>query len=396
MNDLKAAGAWVRARRKALGLSAMALARKAGLSVNYVSVFERGERLPRWDTARKICEALEVTLPEQQEFFRLVDLAGKPPIAQQLTLGLGHLGVGIAAWHYLPRLLEEVEHSLIHPSMLSSDVLLFDVVGGLASSLAWLALIMKGATRTQCDTMTAFARKRFELASDFTELYPRAFGTRNASHGVIDTASALPSIWRDQAFASPGSSAKLTRLLHRWSYEPRAFTVHARLSVHFKAVLTEKKYGFIQQWPTLVSKTHEAMIARYLWNILELDTHVGPYKPSLQELDLTVLLRSCAREIPLESDIASPPVDTLRYQAERGLAGLDFVQMPEPVSLPGVTDRQHNWFVAARSLDFAVRLFEVPQLGDAVFGCSREQLTEFLDRASDCTGYSPHSDDTAP
>ncbi len=57
-------GARVRARREALGWSQAELAEKVKITPNYVSVLERGLKLPALDTLVVIAKALNVSVPE--------------------------------------------------------------------------------------------------------------------------------------------------------------------------------------------------------------------------------------------------------------------------------------------------------------------------------------------
>lgn len=60
--DAAALGARVRARRRALGLSQRALARRAGVTDAFVSSIELGERMPSLDTLVRLCEPLRLSL----------------------------------------------------------------------------------------------------------------------------------------------------------------------------------------------------------------------------------------------------------------------------------------------------------------------------------------------
>jgi transcriptional regulator with XRE-family HTH domain len=51
----------LKARRSHLQLSQEALAHKAGLSVSYISMLERGQRTPPLDTLEELARALKTT-----------------------------------------------------------------------------------------------------------------------------------------------------------------------------------------------------------------------------------------------------------------------------------------------------------------------------------------------
>jgi transcriptional regulator with XRE-family HTH domain len=55
-------GTLVRRRREAVGLSQEALADKAGLHRTYISLLERGRRMPSIEVVRKLAAALETTM----------------------------------------------------------------------------------------------------------------------------------------------------------------------------------------------------------------------------------------------------------------------------------------------------------------------------------------------
>lgn len=55
-------GAVVRSRRKIVGLTQEKLAERAAIHPTYVGLVERGERNPSLDVAKRIAEALEMTL----------------------------------------------------------------------------------------------------------------------------------------------------------------------------------------------------------------------------------------------------------------------------------------------------------------------------------------------
>ncbi len=62
MYILKAVGAWVKTGRKMQGLSQESLGEKTGLSSNYISLIERGQKQVALTTLETISEALEIDL----------------------------------------------------------------------------------------------------------------------------------------------------------------------------------------------------------------------------------------------------------------------------------------------------------------------------------------------
>src|SRR5688572_31274911 len=65
--SLKALARRVRALRESLSLKQEELARRCGISVSFVSLLERGERSPSYETLLLVAKALEVPV---QELFR--------------------------------------------------------------------------------------------------------------------------------------------------------------------------------------------------------------------------------------------------------------------------------------------------------------------------------------
>jgi transcriptional regulator with XRE-family HTH domain len=55
-------GTLVRRRREAAGVSQEALAAKAGLHRTYISLLERGQRMPSIEVVRKLAAALDTTM----------------------------------------------------------------------------------------------------------------------------------------------------------------------------------------------------------------------------------------------------------------------------------------------------------------------------------------------
>ncbi len=62
MHILKAVGDWVKTARKRQGLSQETLCEKTGLSSNYISLIERGQKQVTLTTLETIAEALEIDL----------------------------------------------------------------------------------------------------------------------------------------------------------------------------------------------------------------------------------------------------------------------------------------------------------------------------------------------
>lgn len=66
IGDLKTWGAVVQERRKAIGLSRLAVAKQAGISRDTVLACERAQHVPERDTVRRICAVLVVPPPSDE------------------------------------------------------------------------------------------------------------------------------------------------------------------------------------------------------------------------------------------------------------------------------------------------------------------------------------------
>ena len=64
LTDCKAIGERIRGHRQALRLSQRALARRVGVSVSFIGMLERGEKLPSLNTAALLSEALDCTIDD--------------------------------------------------------------------------------------------------------------------------------------------------------------------------------------------------------------------------------------------------------------------------------------------------------------------------------------------
>jgi transcriptional regulator with XRE-family HTH domain len=72
-------GDWLRDLRERKGFSSAAgLARRAGLAASHVATLERGDVLPRWATANRLAEAMELSDGERVDFYSAIERARRP------------------------------------------------------------------------------------------------------------------------------------------------------------------------------------------------------------------------------------------------------------------------------------------------------------------------------
>lgn len=365
MRSAKALAKLVRERRAALGLrSAASLARKAGLSVNYISILERGERLPRWDTVETLADALELQGAARGEFFRAVDSAGKPKSARLALTGLPF--PGLAVWKTLPhRLLSIHDRSEICLLDRSADQLVADLVCGFGPLLAWLALSRGSVSRARRAHLRTAAERAFNASGMLTALYPNR---APAGPGLAfnEAASFLPLAWRDELFRDERETARLTRLLKSWDYSPRP-SVPSRLSVRLRDAALDQTYCVNYAQAERIAIVHDAMIAHRLWSELGLTTVFGTAAASAQQSDLAALL---SRDIP----------DVLGITQERVAIAWKTADSEE----------RDRLYAATQHVDLAVRLYELPDLAAQVLPYPRDTIEAALTlAANELGGLSP-------
>lgn len=93
-NIVKAVGARIRELRKARRMAQKTLAAKAGISVSFLSMIERGERAPHIETIGHLADALGVAVPAlfddgrrlrlpHPSYERLIEFAARHQLAQE-------------------------------------------------------------------------------------------------------------------------------------------------------------------------------------------------------------------------------------------------------------------------------------------------------------------------
>lgn len=243
----------------------MALARRAGLSVNYVSIFERGERLPRWKTARLLADALDATEEERVEFFRLIDGAAKPEAAQIATAGLAI--PGLIVWKHLPEILFALPHSqrgLLPPA---ADRVLPDLVAAGAALLGYRAAVVGEPRAGTLDKLRA--------AVDDLAVHETTAVSPPAVTAPCAVSARLVDHWHGLIFATPGAVQRAVRALARWEYSTGFSSLsdgRLRFSFHGDPVPALPQESVRASW---LEHAYNGLTLERLWSLLGLASRFG-------------------------------------------------------------------------------------------------------------------------
>lgn len=185
--------------------SCAALARRAGLSVNYVSMLERGDRRPRWETATVIARALELDDSQTAHLFRLVDAGAKPDEIRDATLA-SELPVG-SIWYYVPSLAVDV---LWDKDKIDIDDAIGFGVPLLSAAATWATLQIEGVgdaalSRYRNAALQYHDDRATALGSDGGRYYP-------------DLLFALTVAFKHDLFGAPRVARKTIGLVEGWGY----------------------------------------------------------------------------------------------------------------------------------------------------------------------------------
>lgn len=274
MGTYQELGTWIRNQRIAKGIrSAAALSRKAGLSTNYISIIERGEARPRWDTAELIAQALGLSEDERTAFFRVVDAADKPQVVWEAASGAPVPGLVI--WSWLPRLLWSVPHKEVTPWYGDPDEVLVDVVRSAASLLSWVALAESGVSPEQEASLLKLESHAKAAAAT---LRPPVYASgglwlEDEPCGAAYLWVTLPQSWKRVLLSSESTARDLVAHLAEWHYQPASphLWQNPAVSFTFHDSRLEGIYGISVISPMDVIRLHDTMIAYRLlaavkWN----------------------------------------------------------------------------------------------------------------------------------
>jgi transcriptional regulator with XRE-family HTH domain len=350
MRKARALANWIRRRREALGVrSALGLARKAGLSINYVSMVERGERLPRWKTAEKLAAALELRGPDRDEFFNLVDQVGKPASAREAAAGVAL--PGLVLWRHLPYLLYQLP-SPAQPFRADflPDEILFNVVRAAGSTLAWAALCLSPPDEEQRATLRARYLAHESRAIEHLLGEGLVSGDDLPHAAAAIAAECLPHLWRRILFAERRSAARWAGLLRSWQCEPAGLADdHALVALGFRDAEHEEHFGFFLINPDTVCQCHDVLVATRLAVDLELLRDVPRFvawlDPGLWPLK---------EYVPVA--LAATPAE---YRSEL---------MPRTARRPREQTARVSIVTALRHAHFALRTLSVPPVAALIFG----------------------------
>lgn len=246
----------------------MELSRRAGFSINYVRMIEKGIFSPQPDAVEKLAEALELTGEERTAFFRSYDSSRTPKTIRDAA---GREPVpGLALWSWLPPLLWAVPHREVTPLYADPDQVLIDVVRSAASLLSWVALADRGPTARHKSQL-------LKLQADAQAAAPTVTPRIVVSGGVFiedepDPEAfvwvALPRYWRQILLGSERTARDLVGRLARWDYQPptKAAPLRRALSFDFKDAQLQSRYGVRCIAPRDVATLHDAMVT---WRLLE-------------------------------------------------------------------------------------------------------------------------------
>jgi len=193
-------------------MSALALADAAGLSMNMVRFAERGLRVPRVATLRRIARQLDLSRAESDKLIRLAALARAPAADQDALTGPSI--PGLVLWKYLPEALYRVDHELLGLAPANPDRLYVDVCSAAAALLAWEALVRQPPTAAQ---RKALIRQIDDAAQTRPANLPQPVTDLFCTRDVLASATA-PHVWRTLLFGTRRDAARAVHRLRRWSY----------------------------------------------------------------------------------------------------------------------------------------------------------------------------------
>jgi len=365
----KRLGSWLRRERLKRGFSsAAALSRKARIALAHAASIERGSFCPTWRTAARLAGALHLCGPEREEFFCLVDAAGKPTAVEETIYEryVREPVPGVVLWKHLPAALFSVEHDDIVLFDLTADDLVADVVRALGSLLAWVHLRNREPGSTQFRRLRTAAKRAFDQSLHLPEVVP-VLGPINPTRAACDAASVLPRAWRNELFARRQTTARLVLPLRKWAYHPRGFPAPARVGAWLRDERLNMAYSFTRLTVETIINVHDSLVADRLWSLLNLTSTFGVTGQSAQEYDLAMQLT------PHNGDLFT----LLRARADDPTIAGDAADAWE---------RRDELRAAAERVDLALRLYELPDLAQRVLQVPRAEVEAGLTRAVDLVG----------
>jgi transcriptional regulator with XRE-family HTH domain len=351
----------------------MALARKAGLSVNYVSILERGERLPRWETAGKLARALELAGADRDRFFRLIDATSKPGAAQAATVGPPI--PDLVLWKHLPADLYAVKHRFLRWRATAPDDIASDAVRTAGSLLGYIAAATAELSRPERDRILELAAATIRERDRDTA--PRAAPMAPADVAVLADPGILCHAWRRYVFADARRRAAAVRELTEWSYrEEPGFGEAGLLSFSFRRPALADRYNVALVSAPSVVELHDAMLAHRLWDFLHLGESRGGMASSVFVRWLPQSLVDAIRWVLVEF---TPEKLRRSLRTEASADDAEHV-FNEPLA--------RELFKLTRIVRMGLRAFEVSSLGALVFESLVPTASRWAQRAKRVLGPS--------
>ena len=369
-------GRWFRRFRCERGYySAAELSRSAGQNRNYVSEMERGKARPKAETIARLGRAMKLNRRDLADLRRRANLEKVPAM---LRTELDRAAIpDLMIWEHLPALVYRVDHNPLATWEAGFDALLGDLVPPMASLLAWLTLMKKAPTKQQRERLKNAARMAFDdsLAANRKPPQWTPADAPRVAAGIA--ASILPRTWRTELFAERRSAVRVVRLLKRWTYIPPSARFpddRPRFGVQLADSRLAPIYEFTEIPPTLITNTHDAMIAHRLRHELDLRRELGLEAQSQQEWYL-------AFDIPTEPSDTRLERRGLRNISQAFSAAVEHAQQRPPP--PGADDPLWAVVELRERAKFALRIFELPDLAGDALACTKDELLASLSAAAD-------------
>jgi transcriptional regulator with XRE-family HTH domain len=250
----KELGDFVKEERTAAGFaSAAALAQRAGLSYNYVSILERGTLKPKPATVEALSDALGLSAAKREQFHRLAVTAGQPESVKAVA---PPLIPGAVVLRNLSAAIFAVEHQSDPPGAESfADTLLFATIQPISAVLAWIEL-------SERPKLTQAALR--QVSDAWTKMHSVVYSAVGYADNHVMRARALVSTWRTDVFGSQRRAAALAGRLRRWKYHLSSTS----LRLDFGDADDQRRFGIASAQAMVVAELHEAMMTHALCRIL--------------------------------------------------------------------------------------------------------------------------------
>jgi len=289
--------------------------------MNVVRNIERGLRLPRLATIRRLARELKLGGSESDELVRLAALAHTPPEAKEALSGPPV--AGLVLWKHLPAALYSLPHGERGSLPPAADRVLPEVVCAGAALLGYYAA---SVSEPQPAILNALRTAADELAEVQPSLLypPKMLAVQAVSARLVDR-------WHGLLFAAPRPVSKAIRVISRWDYST-GFSVHSDARLLFTYRDAPATY-FPQEpaRPAWLERAYNGLTLEALWTLLGFAArfHAGPdlafysipdFKLTLKELE-ALDLATLPRRLDLPpGQVAPPGVAEYLYHWENAVA----------------------------------------------------------------------------